>query len=227
MSIAVNSEISPALHPAVIEGAESDPVLQQVQHAFQANYTDLASVHNARLAATNNPLLTKEAATLKVSAMAEKVQVKINKRFDHAASLLQGSIEGLNAQLAQPIADTSPGGVSAEIRAHVKAMNFEERSKFLHQAVAEQDLQTLRAVLGSPAYLSGMDKSTQAAFTHQFNSRRDPQTVARLERLRKAEMRLNAVGVIHTQLEKAIGATWAEIGNLKSQQRKLDQAFDA
>lgn len=227
MSTDVNTQISPALHPAVIDGADHDPVLQQVQNTFRANYVDLEKIHQARQAAVNNPLLTKDAATLKVSTMAEKIQVQIFKRFDQTNSILRGAIEELNRELARPITDASTNGIGAEIRAHVKAMTSCERNDFMQKAVVEQDLPTLRSVLGSPAYLSGMDKSMQAEFTHQFNARRDPEAVKRLNQLEQAGRRLDSVGIIHPQIEKAIGASWAAIDNLKKQQRKLDKAFGA
>ena len=77
--------------------------------------------------------------------------------------------------------------VSTEVRAHAKGLlNTVERDKLMNEAMAAGDHTTLTAILGAPAYLSGMSPELHATYLRHYNEQRDPQSAKRLKVLKQA-----------------------------------------
>ncbi len=71
----------------------------------------------------------------------------------------------LNASLNDPVLNMPLAG---EIRAHVKGMPKTKRQTFLADAARRGDKQTVAAVFGAPAYLSGLEDDEHASLRAQI-----------------------------------------------------------
>src|SRR5690606_30504636 len=101
--------------------------------------------------------------------------------------------------------NAATGTINAEIRAHVKALTAEERMKFISAALREGDTKTLTAVLGAPAYLSGLGSEAARAFLRQYHEARSPETVRRLTATRAAIAMIEKNHLLAvSQMEKAM-----------------------
>lgn len=223
--IDVDTRVSPTLHPAVF-GESDEPCITHAVSQFTDAYKALAKLHDARAVARQSPLLTKDAATLKIAALADKTQLTVTKGMDSARKAIQFNIDAIHTELQKPLIDDG-SRINAEIRAHVKAMPANQRMKFVEDAVEKRDEKTLRAVLGGPAYLSGLDAEAQAAWTQRANLKRDPERWDRLQRLEKAMQRVDAINLnlVLDQIEKGLGTDWATVQKLRAKQARLEQAF--
>lgn len=223
--IDIDSRVSPTLHPKVF----GDPNESSIVHAagqFEIAYSALRKLHDARTEAYRSSLLTKDAATLKVAALADKTQITLTKSVDSARKAIQSSIDALRIELQKPFSDDG-ARVNAEIRSHVKALPYTERVAFVTAAIASGDHKTLRAVLGGPAYLSGLEAPTQAALTQQANLARDPERAGRLDQLEHAMKRVDAVNLllVMEQIEKGLGTSWDAVKKLRAKQERLERAL--
>lgn len=231
----IHFDISPSLHPRKVEninGYEQHAAsLGLVHGAFVAAYEGLATIHNARKSVANNPTLNEAARIIKVADFAEKKQDAITKKFDAAYKNLSAAIKTTEEALNEPITGTS--GVSGnllngEIRSYVRGLPREERYKFLAEAQASGDAQTLVAVLGAPAYLSGISEAQRAAYTRRFHMANNPELAARLD-VMKTGLRLleESAPIVLTEVEKAIGADWRKVQRLKQARDEAERAFSS
>jgi hypothetical protein len=98
---------------------------------------------------------------------AERVYANIEKSFETRAAALQTARQKVEAKIAAVLQDPNAAKNAAlysEIRSHIARQPQGERSKFVTTAIAEADKATLNAVLGAPAYLSGLDAKQQATY---------------------------------------------------------------
>lgn len=116
--------------------------------------------------------------------------------------------------------------LGGEIRAQFKALPPEKRIAMLHEAQRTGDTDTVRAVLGSPAYLSGMTEEMRRIETRIYNEAQNPQQSARLAVLKKAaELLEQRGGVLLTEVPKAMGSTWSRVDELRKTNIRTTNVF--
>ena len=95
---------------------------------------------------------------------------------------------------------------NGEQNEHALRMTTTERMTFVQAAIRDGDQRTATAVLGAPAYLSGIETETQSVLTQMYHEHHEP---LKTKRLKAAKAGLDLVetkgGMVHTQLAKAIG----------------------
>jgi hypothetical protein len=94
--------------------------------------------------------------------------------------------------------------VANAVREHVKALAPAERSKFIGHAISTYDLLSLKAVVGVPAFLSGLVDAEHGQARDQYLQTVAPEQVARTKSLRDG---LAFAQNFQTQLLQAIGDT--------------------
>lgn len=229
--MAISKDVSISLHPdnlLSIDGCNEEtlPYISSAVTAFDAAYQGLDSIHKAREAAATNPTLNDVGRLLVVAEFAEKKQLSITRGIDSAMSNLKKGIDAIDMQLSTPFEASAGTSISAEIRAHVKAMPIGERTKFLVTAQRDGDTKTLRAVLGAPAYLSGLTNEEATIRTRQYHEANSPELARRLSVMKKAhDMLGERGGLVLSETEKAIGEPWSKVNSLRVSKNRAEAAF--
>ncbi len=228
----IKPNVTPSLHPANIEAIDgfSDDTKGYVNAAVDAlstAYDGLGKIHEAKAATSKNQAWNDEQKVLMVADFAEKTQTAITRKFDSAVASLTKGIDAMDAMLNNPIkADAERLNVAAEIRAHVKGLSLDERLKFLSDAQAAGDSESLRAVLGAPSYLSGLTEQERQVRTRMFHEKQSPETANRLKVMRAArDMLFQRAGLVLTEVEKGIGANWDKVQHLRKNQSAAEKAL--
>ena len=162
MPTEIDARITPTLHPdnvASIDGFDEQtaPYLAPTMTAFSTAYEGIRAVHEAREKAKTNPTWNEAHQIIHTDDFAQKHLARITKSFDVTRSNLEKGIAMLEQQLAAPIESKAAQSISAEIRAYAKNLSNEKRHAFIQQAIDEGDHTSVAALLGAPAYLSGLD----------------------------------------------------------------------
>jgi hypothetical protein len=207
----VDSRISPSLHPLnarEVEGYSeaTAPAVASTEHAFRRAYQGLQAVHDARAIASKNEAWTEAQVVIETDKLARKYQDSITRAFDNAHEGLRRDIETVERELSSPVTSKASLGIAQEVRAHVKGLKPGERMGFVRNLIESGD-DSVTAVLGGPAFLSGIDGEAQAVFTRMYHEKQNPAAVARLTAMRGAAALIESNGpLVFRELEKAVGA---------------------
>lgn len=238
----VSSDVTPSLHPQNVlslasvdtpNGKDFDPAykadLQPIYALFRDAYEALEHLHEARGVAKNDPTLTDDARILKLGELADGYQKKLVAKWDETHSKLSGAIKAIEGQFTADLKMLSDRvALGGEIRAHFKALPVEKRQAMLHEAQRTGDTDTVRAVLGSPAYLSGMTEEMRKIETRIYNEAQNPALSARLAMLKRAEALMEQRGgLLHTEIPRLMGFTWSRVDELKKKQTKTTNVFQS
>jgi|GEM_PF-502838 len=206
---------------------EADKYLAPVVTIFDAAYQTIGDIHKARKQAERNPGWTDAQRILQLAKLGEAQQDKLTKKWDSVYQNLTKQIEALESQFSAPMkAAAERPGIANEIRQHMKSLSNEGRLSLLNDAQKRGDVETLQAVLGAPAYLSGMTEEMRAIRTRMYHEAKAPDAAKRLRISQKAaEMMETRSHYIGTEITKAIGADWAKVKRLREAQDAAEQAF--
>jgi hypothetical protein len=231
-SMDVKTTVSPSLHPANLEAIDgfSDDTKGYINAAVDAlstAYDSLGKIHEAKAAASKNQAFNEHQQVLVVADFAEKHQTLVAQKFDSAVASLTKGIDAMDAMLNGPIkADAERLNVAQEIRAHTKGLSVDERQKFLSDAHDAGDIETLRAVLGAKGYLSGLTEQERQVRTRMLHEKNSPETANRLKVMRAArDMLLQRSGIVFGEVEKALGAKWDKVQQLRKGQSAAENAL--
>lgn len=231
MTDSIDPRITPTLHPdnvKTIEGYDDQtaPYLGPTMTAFSAAYEGVRAVWSAREAAAQNPTWNEAMQIIHTDDFAQKHFAKISKSFDVTRSNLEKGIAMLEQQLAAPIESKAAQSISAEIRAYTKNLPSEQRHKFIQEAIDAGDHTTVAALLGAPAYLSGLDGKFQQTYTRFWNERSAPEVAQRLKAMRGAKQMIEErAGLVFKELEKAVGAPPHKAAALRQAKTNAEKAF--
>ena len=231
MTDSIDPRITPTLHPdnvKTIEGYDDQtaPYLGPTMTAFSNAYEGVRAVWSAREAAAHNPTWNEAMQIIHTDDFAQKHFAKITKSFDVTRSNLEKGIAMLEQQLAAPIESKAAQSISAEIRAYAKNLPSEQRHKFIQEAIDAGDHTTVSALLGAPAYLSGLDGEFQQTYTRFWNERSAPEVAQRLKAMRGAKQMIeDRAGLVFGELEKAVGAPPHKAAALRQAKTNAEKAF--
>ncbi|MCO6413525.1 MAG: hypothetical protein J5I92_12375 [Thiogranum sp.] len=227
----IYTHISPGLHPSNIERLdgyeEHKPYLNEALEAFSTGYEGINDIWKARDAAAKNPTMNDAGRLLTVAGFAEKKQNIITRKFDAAVSSLDKAIAGMESMLTEPLKQAAASGtIPQEIRAYVKSLKIDARNKFLADALNDGDVQTLQSVLGAPGYLSGLSEKERQIRTRLYHEHKSPETAARLKAVTTArDMLKERSQLLFDEFEKALGAKWDKVKQLREAKSQSDAAF--
>jgi hypothetical protein len=222
---------TPSLDPRNIEAIEGvdEKTIGYVRcaiDAFGTVHSSLQRLSDAREQVKKDSSKTQANQILIVAAEAGKLMDRSTRAFDSARTRLIDGIRSIDDSLSGPLVTKSDNSLSAEVRAFCRNLPAGEREKFISDAVKRKDLTTLQAVLGGPAYLSGLSPQMQQIHTRQYRELTTPDLVVRLEVMRKAlDLIEGRAGLIFTEIEKALGAKWEVIQKLRETQSAAAQAL--
>lgn len=231
MSDDIDPRVTPALHPTCVEAIDgynetTAPVLAPTQTAFSAAYIRIGEVHDAREKARTNPTWNEAQQVIATDDFAQKQFAAIARGFDSARANLVRGIEHIENELSAPVTAKASQGVAAEIRAHTKTLSLTQRVSFLRQAIQNGDDVTATAVLGAPAYLSGLDPEIQALLLRDWHVRTSPEKAQRLKAMQGArDLIEERSGLVFKQLAKAVGAPPHKAQALRAAKTAAEKAF--
>ena len=233
MSLEINTAVSPSFHPENVKNIDgynetSAPYLGPAEELMQDTYNTLGKLHEARKVASKNPTWNEQQQILHVSDTAYSQQQRLAKRFDSTVATMDKQIKSMDEMLTSPLKQKAgTGNLNTEIRKHVADMDINGRHKFLRQAIDKNDVTTLTALLGAPAYLSGMSDTEHSIYTRQYHEMVSPDTAQRLKALRNAKDYLEKRGsALLLEVEKAMGSNWRQVASIREAHSKATQALN-
>lgn len=227
----VSTKVTPALHPDNVKaldgyGDDTAPYLGPVVTAFSEAYEGVKAVWNAKQQAAKNPTWNEAQQVIQVDDFATKKLRVITKHFDNALSNLSKSVEAIEQQLSTPLQQSGNSALAAEIRAHVKTLDAEQRYQFLTDAHQAGDHITLSAVLAAPGYLSGITEVERQTRTRMYHEANAPAVAKRLKVMKAARAMIEERGgLVFSQMEKAIGAPAQKVKALREAKSQAEAAF--
>ena len=208
----LDTRVALDLHPNslnAIEGLDDDTegLIRPAREALHSASVFIGRIHDVRAAASADPTLTPEAALLKADDLARSKLESVTKMFDSFHTQATRSITALESAMVAAVEQRASQQVSTEVRAHAKGLNTVERDKLMNDAMAAGDHTTLTAILGAPAYLSGMSPELHATYLKHYNEQRDPQSAKRLKVLKQARdlMQAKSQTLLFKEMPKAVG----------------------
>ncbi len=207
---------------------DTAPLFGPVESAFDLAYSTVRSIYNARDAAENDSTMNDDARLVAVAELADKVTERTTKAFDYANTALTNNIAQLETALSAPVQARAAHTISVEIRAHVKGLKTGAHvMDFVRQAIDRGDHETVSAVLGAPAFLSGMTPETQAIMLRMYHEKARPDVAKRLAAAKAAQDYLDRnAGLFMGQIEKAIGGDWRKVQMLRKSANATRKAFN-
>lgn len=208
---------------------DTAPLFGPVESAFDLALQTCISIHDAREAAENDPTVNENARLVMTADFADSVSERVTRAFDYATTALTNNIAVMEQELSKPVQARAAHTISVEIRAHVKGLKTGAHvMDFVRQAIDRGDHDTVSAVLGAPAYLSGMTPETQAIMLRMYHEKANPQTARRLAAAKAAQDYLDRnAGLFMPQVEKAIGGDYRKVAMLRKSTNATKKAFGA
>lgn len=231
MSGDVDTRVSPSLHPENVRaiegyGADTSSHVAHVETAFSEMYEGLRSVHDAREAAGRNPTWNDAQRALQTDDFAQKIYGRITRNIDGVKASLDRNITAMDDQLNAPVASKVAHPVATEIRAHAKLLNTGERMSFVMKAIDAGDHLTVGAVLGGPAYLSGLEPEMVTSLSRLYHEKTSPELAKRLGVMKAArDLLVGRSVLVHDQMEKAIGMPRHKLNALRLAKNEAERAF--
>lgn len=230
--MAIYTHVPPDLHPDVIKGIEEydqemHPHVAPAITALSTVYEGLNSIHTARQSAEKHPTWNEAAKVIQTADFADKVVQRATKQVDSIVGLMRKTVASLEAELSAPL-DQAAGSrpINSEIRAFVKGLKADERMKWFNNALRNGDTLSLVAVLGAPAYLSGMTDEMKAAHVRHYHETMNPQTAKRLRVMKAAlDIVMDRSPLMFTHAEKLIGADRRKVAALRKAKSESEAAF--
>lgn len=228
--------VSLALHPGSLREfmtqrgertEDTAPLLAPLEDALATTYKGFVQLKEARDTAERDPSLTKEAKILKVAELGDKVLERSFAALGRAEKILQNNIATLEAQLSEAVVSKASHHVAVEIRSYVRELKAQGKNPmgFVSEAIRNGDLESASAILGAPAYLSGLTPDQQRVLLNEYHSKRAPQITVRIKAMNAALEYYGRAPRLTTVLEKAIGAPDRKVKALKAAANATKKAF--
>lgn len=231
MSLEVKTTTSISLHPATVTkidgfSEETRGYIAGTERALHEAYSGVSAVHAAMDAAKKNPTLNEAARLIKVDDLAQRTFKKLAKMFDDERVRLAKGIALAEEKLSGPVEAKASHSLASEVRAFVREMPDDDRWSFLRAAILKGDDLTATACLGGPAYLCGLSDEMHDNLLRTYHSHNNPDEAARLKVMKGAKALIEQRGgLLHVELEKAVGAKPHEVRRLREAKDASDQAF--
>lgn len=221
---------SPSLHELVIQSIdgyeEHSGYIASALDAFSTATVGLENLNKAREHVRRDPSKNEAAQILMVAGEAEKLQTRLLAKFDHAFRTISKSIAHVEGQLNAAMTSRADHTISREVREHVKGLNTADRADFMGDALKNNDLPTLEAVLGAQPFLSGLTRVEQARHLRQYRESAHPELAARLRVLQRALALVADRGpIVMIEVKRCLGADFATVARLKAANSDAEKAL--
>ncbi|MEM7664561.1 MAG: hypothetical protein AAF250_01775 [Pseudomonadota bacterium] len=232
MSDEIDTRVTPSLHPGVVKKVdgydeETAPILAATEEAFFAAYNGLRKVHDARELARANGAWTEAAQIINTDNLARKQEQQITRRFDKVHGDLKRGIALIEGELSSPVTTKATLQIAAEIRAHCKGLSSgSDRMNFVRSLINEGDELSASAILGGPAFLSGLNNEQLGIFTRLYHETRQPELSKRLKAMKAGlELIQTNAPLVFDQMAKAVGCPPHKVDKLRKAHTAAEKAM--
>lgn len=243
LELGVDTRVSASFHPQVIASLDeydddTKGELQQAVAAFTSLYEGVGKVLDVRDMAVANTAWSEDMRTIKVQEVADRAFAKFAPQLDKVYHNMRAGVELIEKQLSAPVEARAAHSISAEIRAHVKGLAERQGTStldkrpgqsaigFVQQAIVNGDAATVTAVLGAPAYLSGIDPKMQEVLLRQWHEKANPVAAKRLRAMRSVmDLIQDRAPLIHKELERVVGKSPAYARMLRDKHNVAEKAL--
>ncbi|MFL6600178.1 MAG: hypothetical protein ACJ8R9_02510 [Steroidobacteraceae bacterium] len=192
--------------------------LQPALNALGTARTGLEAIDAAHLALRKDTSKTPEQKLLLVSGQAVKKYDQMNGTLTKAVENLQSACLHIEKELDAPIVSAAQSATNNELRAVIRGMKPEERSKVIIKAISDGDDTVINAVLGVHPLIVGISPEMQKIWSRQVHEKREPEKVKRLNATREAiKMVERVIPLIHAEVERAQRGTFRKVAQLQGQ----------
>lgn len=172
-----------------------DAALQAVHDAVasvEASADQIASMFDAVMQDSSR---TEGQRLIEAKKGVERIANAAGAKLDAAADRIKTELAAIDrATSAPPPMDAQAIQIASDIRRALAGMSAKDRSDRIAAAIAGDDDTTMRAVLGAPAWISGMTNLEVSARRHAWALRKHPKEMERAARLKKAQAALERNG---------------------------------
>ena len=184
------------LHAARFSRFEADdPVVKDIiaaQARARAAAEAILESYDLRMADPNN---TRAANLRKAKVYAEKKLAEVLPAIDEQRKRTRAVIDEAEKDIARGLAEgATEWAFAQETRAHVRSLTEPQRAAFLGDCFNRGDRLAAAAVLGVPAYLSGLSEAAQRAYRLRYRQVFHPAESKRVAALSAAQEILDAGG---------------------------------
>lgn len=180
--------------PEDVEQHQHDSVYLSLVNAHETARNTAERILAARKVALANTLQTESKNIEEFSKAHEKAFNAASGKLDNAIQYARQAIADIEKQLNAPVEAPKNAGTASDIRNHVKNLPREEKGRFMAEAMANNDHETLTAILSAPAYLSGLTPIEHQHHKTEFKKRQNPELLSRLDLLKKTEAKVTSAG---------------------------------
>lgn len=205
-------EFAGYLQPAKAALGHASNSLNQIDEAFQALLKDTS--------------LTDALRSLRLEPGVIKKHESIMATFSKASNDLSSAVKIINDQLNANVVSAANTPAATELRAVLRAMPDDKRSKLISEAVANGDDAIIHAVLGAHPITTGVTEMRHKDWTRQIRERRHPELVRRLAATEKAIAVLErAAPIALAEVEHAAHFKFAAVAKLRERANASDAAL--
>ena len=208
--MSTKTDISPSIHPAVIERhygrsatpsgyvREPDKVLDEMASAMAFARSSAEQILDMHRAIMGNRMQTPVANARDSREATWRAFERLAKRIDAARETARAALAEIATATAAPprAAEPADAMLASEIRTRLAQLSEKERRAVVSGAVSGGDIATVSAVLNAPAILTGMTDAEKEMFRHEWRVNQFPAEVDREQRLGKAIEDVDRVGPI-------------------------------
>lgn len=243
LGMGVDTRITASLHPQSVASmdeydSDTEGELQQVVQAFTSVYEGIGKVLDVRDVAAGNTAWNEDMRTIKVQEMADRAFAKFAPQLDRVYHNMRAGVELIEKQLSAPVEARAAHTISTQIRDHVKGLAERQGTStadkrpgqsalgFVQAAIQKGDEVTVSAVLGAPAYLSGLTDEMQAVLRRLWNEKANPTASKRLRAMRAAmDLIQDRAPLIHKEMERVVGKSPAYAKMLRDKHNAAEKAL--
>lgn len=232
MSLEPKARTSLSLHPATLtklDGYSDDTkgYIAPTERALHEAYSGVSSVHAAMDAAKRDPTLNDAARVIKVDDLARRTFERLAKMFDAESARLDKGIALQEEKLSAPVLAKASHCLASEVRAFVREIPESDRAFFIRTAIRKGDDLTASSCLGAPPFLSGIPDEMHGVLLKTYHEHNAPDEAAKLKVMLGARTLIaERGGLLHSQLENAVGKPPHEVRLLREAKDRSDKAFE-
>lgn len=207
--------VSPSIHEGMVQQfaesertgfkPEPDPVLTSLANAVRTARESAQGLVQLASAAYADASIPRAAAAIQVKASATSRGERVAALLDAGLAKATEIIAAIDKATFAPAAPASASALhmETEVRAALKGLKRDERAKLLHDAMANDDMALIGAVLRAPHFLTGMLPTELEALRHAYRTKHFAKEMARRERLAKAVEATKTAGTSFMSLVSA------------------------
>jgi hypothetical protein len=183
-----------------------DPLIASTASALRGARATIEAAVTARRAVLADRSRPVADQAMRIANLFETTSAKAAKQIDGAKARLEQEIASLDSSTARPKGMPN-SSLSAEIRSRLLGMSAGDRTTAIEQAIKDDDLEIVAAILTGPGMLSGLDAGQVRHYRSMFRAKHFPEAEPRIARLTKTLAAVDQAGRALLSFHEAVANT--------------------